>query len=44
MTASTAEVGSSMINNRGWCSSARARAMRWRCPPDSVSPRAPTAV
>ena len=41
---SIADVASSRINTCGLASAARARAMRWRCPPDSVNPRSPTAV
>jgi hypothetical protein len=29
---------------RGFVTSARATAMRWRCPPDKVAPRSPTIV
>ena len=42
--ASTDEVASSSTRIRGSASSARAIASRWRCPPDSVSPRSPTRV
>ena len=41
---STAEVASSSTSTRGSGSSARASAMRWRWPPDRVSPRSPTTV
>ena len=42
--ASTEEVASSRIRIRGSLSSARAIAMRWRWPPESVSPRSPIRV
>ena len=42
--ASTDDVASSRISTRGSASSARAIATRWRCPPESVSPRSPTTV
>jgi hypothetical protein len=42
--ASTEEVASSRIRIRGSLSSARAIAIRWRWPPDSVSPRSPIRV
>ena len=42
--ASTDDVASSRIRIRGSASNARAIAMRWRWPPDSVSPRSPTRV
>ena len=40
---STADVASSSISSPGRRSSARARASRWRCPPDSVTPRSPSS-
>ncbi len=42
--ASTALVASSRTRIRGSARMARARAIRWRWPPDSVSPRSPTTV
>ena len=42
--ASTEEVASSRIRIRGSARIARAIAIRWRCPPDSVNPRSPTRV
>ena len=42
--ASTEDVASSRTRIRGSLSSARAIAMRWRWPPESVSPRSPTRV
>ncbi len=42
--ASTDEVASSRIRMRGSAISARAIAIRWRWPPESVSPRSPTIV
>jgi hypothetical protein len=42
--ASTDEVASSRIRIRGSLSSARAIAIRWRWPPDSVRPRSPMRV
>jgi len=42
--ASTDDVASSRIRIRGSASSARAIAIRCRCPPDSVRPRSPTIV
>ena len=42
--ASTDEVASSRIRMRGSATIARAIAMRWRWPPDSVSPRSPIRV
>ena len=42
--ASTEEVASSRIRIRGSMTSARAIAIRWRWPPDSVRPRSPTTV
>ena len=42
--ASTEEVASSRMRMRGSASRARAMATRWRCPPESVSPRSPTTV
>ena len=44
VVASTLEVASSRIRMRGSRSSARAIAIRWRWPPDNVSPRSPTSV
>jgi len=41
---SSAEVASSSSRIDGLRTIARAIAMRWRCPPDSVSPRSPTEV
>ena len=41
---STADVASSSTSTRGSVSTALASAIRWRCPPDSVSPRSPTSV
>ena len=38
VVASTDDVASSRISTRGSASSARAIAIRWRCPPESVSP------
>jgi hypothetical protein len=39
---SIAEVESSKTKTRGSVRKARASAMRWRCPPESVTPRSPT--
>ena len=44
VVASTDAVASSRIRTRGSISSARAIAMRWRWPPESVSPRSPIWV
>ena len=44
VVASTDEVASSRIRIRGSAISARAIAIRWRWPPESVSPRSPTMV
>ena len=44
VVASTDEVASSRISTRGSARKARAIAIRWRCPPDSVRPRSPTRV
>ena len=44
VVASTAEVASSSTSIRGSDSSALASAIRWRWPPDRVSPRSPTGV
>ena len=41
---SSAEVASSSSSTDGLRMMARAIAMRWRWPPDSVSPRSPTGV
>ena len=41
---SSAEVASSSSSTEGLRMMARAMAMRWRWPPDSVSPRSPTMV
>jgi hypothetical protein len=41
---STAEVGSSRIRSAGSARNARAIARRWRCPPDSLTPRSPISV
>ena len=41
---SSADVASSSTRTRGSVMSARARASRWRCPPDSVRPCSPTTV
>ena len=42
--ASIAEVASSSTSTFGLARAARARAMRWRWPPESVKPRSPTTV
>ena len=42
--ASTDAVASSSTSTRGSTRKARAMAMRWRWPPDSVKPRSPTTV
>jgi hypothetical protein len=44
VVASTDAVASSRIRIRGSMRSARAIAIRWRCPPESVIPRSPTTV
>ncbi len=44
VSASTADSVSSRIRIRGDSESARARAVRWRCPPESITPRSPTRV
>ena len=44
VTGSTLEVASSSTSSRGRPARARARATRWRCPPDRVAPRSPTTV
>ncbi len=44
VVASTDAVASSRIRMRGSATSARAIAMRWRWPPESVSPRSPMTV
>ena len=41
---STDAVASSRISTRGSTTSARAIAIRWRCPPESVIPRSPITV
>ena len=41
---SSADVASSSSSSEGLRMTARAIAMRWRWPPDSVSPRSPTGV
>jgi hypothetical protein len=41
---SSADVASSNSSTEGLRMIARAIARRWRCPPDSVSPRSPTRV
>ena len=41
---SSAEVASSRMRMGASFSSARAMAMRWRCPPESSTPRSPTIV
>ena len=41
---STADSASSSSSSGASASSARAIATRWRCPPDSVTPRSPTGV
>jgi len=40
----SAEVASSSTSSPGWSSKARARARRWRCPPESATPPSPTWV
>ena len=42
--ASSPELGSSRIRIGVLRMTARAIAMRWRCPPESVTPRSPTIV
>ena len=44
VSTSTLEVASSRMRMRGSMTSARAMAMRWRCPPLSVKPRSPMTV
>ena len=44
VVASTDAVASSRMRIRGSISSARAIAIRWRWPPESVRPRSPTRV
>ena len=44
VSASTAESVSSRIRIAGSRARARARAVRWRCPPESITPRSPTTV
>ena len=44
VVASTEAVASSRIRMRGSIASARAIAIRWRCPPESVIPRSPITV
>mmetsp|Transcript_64827 Transcript_64827/g.198252 ORF Transcript_64827/g.198252 Transcript_64827/m.198252 type:complete len:148 (-) Transcript_64827:2363-2806(-) len=44
LAGSSAEVASSRIRNCGSRTIARAMAMRWRWPPESVRPRLPTKV
>ena len=44
VVASTDAVASSRIRMRGSIASARAIAMRWRWPPESVIPRSPITV
>mmetsp|Transcript_18381 Transcript_18381/g.37296 ORF Transcript_18381/g.37296 Transcript_18381/m.37296 type:complete len:131 (-) Transcript_18381:42-434(-) len=41
---SSADVASSRRRILGSLSTARAMAMRWRCPPESITPRSPTRV
>ena len=41
---SSAAVGSSRIKIGEFFKKARANASRWRCPPDSITPRSPTGV
>ena len=44
VVASTDAVASSRMRTRGSTASARAIAMRWRWPPESVMPRSPITV
>ncbi len=44
VVASTDAVASSRMRMRGSTMSARAIAIRWRCPPESVIPRSPMTV
>ena len=44
LVGSTDDVASSRIRIRGSASTARAMAMRWRCPPDSENPCSPMTV
>ena len=44
VVASTEAVASSRMRMRGSIASARAIAMRWRWPPESVMPRSPITV
>jgi hypothetical protein len=38
------DVASSRITTAGFLRNTRAIAMRWRCPPESFTPRSPTGV
>src|SRR5437879_4473558 len=44
LSESRLEVASSRIKIRGSARIARAMEMRWRCPPESFTPRSPTTV
>jgi hypothetical protein len=44
VSGSSAEVTSSRISSFGSPASARASAIRWRCPPDSRAPFSPTTL